>query len=243
MKKSELYSFESIWSHSGLKEFIQKEGKFTSYYAPFCIYPLSSPVFGKGKFSEEDIESLEFHFKKKRKGQKPFILFEGKVDLKNWEKKGYQAREMNVCYLSKCSKKPELPKGFSFEVIKFSTLKGKNIYREVACSVFGLDEKFLTGFHKLCEKMSPSNYLIVVYNPGKVPVACAGVACFKKVCFLHSVCVLLRYQGKGISNWLMSKALNIASPLKSKSLIYTSSNMRMIGQANSVKNLIYIYQT
>lgn len=68
--KKELYSFESIWSQSGLKEYAQKEGKFTSYYAPFCVYPLSSPVFGRGKFSEKDIDSLELHFKKKRKEKK-----------------------------------------------------------------------------------------------------------------------------------------------------------------------------
>jgi GNAT superfamily N-acetyltransferase len=240
MKKSDLPLFESIWSQSGLRELKHKLGKFNSYYAPFCIYPLSSPVFGRGRFSQKDIDSLEKHFKTKRKGQKPFIFIEGKVNSKNWEERGYHTRAINVCYLTQSSKEVELPKGYTFDIIKFSSKRGKDIYREVACKIFGLDEKFLNGFQRLCKKMSPNNHLVVIYNRNKIPVALTGVVCFGKIGFLHSVCVLPRFQGKGLSSWFMNECLGQANSKKSEVLIYTSSNQKMIGQANAFKVITYL---
>lgn len=240
MKKSNLPLFECIWSQSGLKEFKYKEGRFNSYYAPFCVYPLSSPVFGKGRFSLKDIDTLEMHFKKTRKGQKPFIFFEGAFDFKNWKKRGYQVKEIDVCYLTQPSKEVELPVGFSFEVIKFSSKKGKHIYREVACKVFGLDEIFLNGFHRLCNKMSLRNQLIVIYNRRKVPVALTGVVCFGGVGFLHSSCVLKRYQGKGIASWFVSYSFELAKSLGAESVVYTTSNQRMKNKACMKKAISFI---
>ncbi len=233
--------FESIWSQSGLKEFKHKVGKFNSYFAPFCIYPLSSPVFGRGRFSQKDIDSLEIHFKTKRKGQKPFIFLEERVNLNVWEKRGYQTKEINVCYLTQFSKDVEPPKGYSFEIIKFSSKRGKDIYKEVACKVFSLDEKFLNGFHRLCKKMSSNNFLIVIYNRNKMPVALTGVVCFGKIGFLHSACVLPRYQGKGLATCFLNQSLILANSFESKVLIYTTSNVKMRCKANATKKITYVY--
>lgn len=243
MKKSDIYSFESIWSQSGLKEFKYREGKFSSYYSPYCTYPLSSPVFGKGRFSQKDIDSLESHFKAKRKGQKAFIFFEGRVGLKNWEKRGYQARELNVCYLTQYSKEVELPKGYSFGIIKFSSKKGKDIYREVACKAFGLDENFLSGFHKLCKKMSPDNHLIVIFDKRKLPVALTGVVSFGKISYLHSACVFEKHQGKGLSRWMLKKSIPTFKLDNLSIVIFTSSNPRMIGQAEVKKRITFLSRT
>jgi hypothetical protein len=241
MKKSKLPSLESVWTQSGLNDFLYKGGKYNSYFAPFCTYPLSSPVFGKGKFSDKDIEELETFFKLKRKGQGPFVLFEGHQEQRKLVSRGYKITNLKVCYFTKFPKDAQLPSGYSVTNMKFSGSKAKKIYQEVACSVFGLDEKFVLSFLKLTKKMSPVNNLIAIKNRKGQFVAVAGVIIVGNICFLHSASILTKYRGKGLSKVLLKERMLIGDAHGSTSFMCTSSNERVLKMSGSKSGLQYFY--
>mgnify|MGYP001627383838 CR=1 FL=1 len=235
--------FQDLWKRSGLKVFRSRKKKFSSYLARFCPYPLSSPVFGEKKFTDTDIAQLEAHFEEQDWDFAPFVLFEqSRQDLQLWGKRDFKHLQLSGCYLFGKSNDLSLPQGYSAQIVKFSTPRGAKVYSEVGLKVFGLDEKFLISFRRLCKLQSSKNELIVVSNKKGTPVAIAGIVCFSGLGLLHSVAVLPRYQGKGLSKWLLAEAQQRSQKHGTKVLLYFSNHERIVGQAHAKKSIDLFYK-
>ncbi len=137
-----------------------------------------------------------------------------------------------------------LPKGFTTEVISFQTLFGKIHYKEIAGRVFKLDQKFIIGWSKLAQYLSEVNSLVIVKNAkGKGKgIALGGFIQMGDYAFIHSLCVLKKYQGAGLSKVIYQIILNLGTTYNFDKLVFTSINPIIINQANKSKTMYHLHK-
>lgn len=109
------------------------------------------------------------------------------------------------------------------------------LYTEVALKLFRLDKKFLSGFTKLCQKMSPVLPLISIHKKNGDPVGLGGIVKVGNKGFLHSGCIVPAWRSKGLSKNLIQISRDVGKAYGMEVYSCTTRNSRVSSQTDKLQ--------